>query len=42
MANDPSLSTARLEFEKLYPGYKPGLGIQAYLANKWHELGATP
>ena len=40
--NNGSYSAARSEFEKLYPGYKPGLGIQTYLTNKWHELGTTP
>ena len=37
-----SYSAARLEFEKPYLGYKLGPGIQAYLANKWCELGTTP
>ncbi len=33
-----SYSEARIEFEKLYPGYKPGKGIQIYLNQKWHEF----
>ena len=41
LSNDSYLA-ARSEFEKLYPGYKPGSGIQAYLASKWHELGTAP
>ena len=40
LSNDSYL-TARSEFEKLYPGYKPGPGIQAYLRRKWHKLGAA-
>ena len=41
LSNDSYLE-ARSEFEKLYPGYKPGPGIQAYLRSKWHKLGAAP
>lgn len=36
-----SYQAARLEFEKLYPSYKPGLGIQAYLAKSWHDINST-
>jgi len=36
-----SYHAARLEFEKLYPSYKPGLGIQAYLANNWLDINAA-
>lgn len=39
--NNNSYPAARLDFEKLYPGYKPGLGIQTYLTQKWHELDAA-
>ena len=40
LSNDSYLE-ARSEYEKLYPGYKPGPGIQAYLRSKWHKLGAA-
>ena len=33
-----SYSEARNEFEKLYPGYRPGNGIQIYLDKKWNEF----
>jgi len=36
-----SYTTARAQFEKLYPLYKPGLGIQAYFNRKWGELGVS-
>ena len=41
LSNDSYLE-AKSEFEKLYPGYKPGPGIQAYVGSKWHELAAEP
>ncbi len=36
-----SYTAARGQFEKLYPTYKPGLGIQTYFDSKWGELGVS-
>lgn len=33
---------ARVAFECLYPVYKPGTGIQQFLAAHWSELAALP
>lgn len=30
---------ARLEFEKIFPEYKPGKGIETYFEKNWGELG---
>jgi len=35
-----SYLVAKSEFEKMYPNYNPGLGIQTYLTKKWQELDA--
>lgn len=37
--DDSSFSSARYEFQKLYPRYQPGKGIQAYFTHNWAELG---
>jgi predicted protein tyrosine phosphatase len=34
-----SYEAAREEFEKLYPRYNPGKGIQKYFSNNWSVLG---
>jgi hypothetical protein len=39
--DDGSYSAARAGFEKLYPTYKPGGGIQTYLTANWGELGGV-
>ena len=36
--NATSFDTAKLDFRELYPMYAPGLGIQRYLREHWHEL----
>lgn len=35
-----SYGAAREEFEKLYPRYNPGQGIQKYFAKNWSVLGS--
>jgi predicted protein tyrosine phosphatase len=37
--DDSSYSSARDEFQKLYPRYQPGTGIQAYFTQNWAKLG---
>lgn len=37
--DDSSYPAARGEFERLYPNYRPGAGIQTYFSGKWRELG---
>ena len=36
--SDASYQAARMEFQKLYPYYQPGQGIQIYLADHWGEF----
>lgn len=36
-----SYEDAREEFEKLYPGYNPGKGIQRYFSKNWSVLGSN-
>lgn len=36
--NDSSYEAAAIEYKKLDPFYKPGLGIQTYLGQHWNEL----
>lgn len=36
---DTSYEEARLEFEKLYPKYNPGRGIETYFSKNWSQLG---
>jgi len=38
---DTSYEVARLEFEKLYPRYNPGKGIEAYFSKNWSQLGSN-
>jgi hypothetical protein len=40
--NDASYQSAREAFELRYPAYKPGLGIQKYLARSWSEINILP
>jgi hypothetical protein len=35
---DSSYLEAREEFEKLYPAYRPGNGIQIYLTGNWNDF----
>jgi predicted protein tyrosine phosphatase len=35
---DASYDEARAEFERLYAGYRPGLGIQTYLRRHWTQF----
>lgn len=37
--DDSSYSSARGEFQKLYPRYLPGKGIQTYFTQNWAKLG---
>lgn len=37
--SDSSYETARVEFEKLYPRYNPGKGIETYFSKNWATLG---
>ncbi|EOW3713454.1 hypothetical protein ACOW3S_004096 [Vibrio fluvialis] len=37
---DASYAEARVEFEKLYPRYNPGKGIQEYFSKNWALLGS--
>lgn len=37
---DTSYEAARSEFEKLYPRYNPGKGIQTYFSKNWELLGS--
>lgn len=37
--DDSSYSSARDEFQKLYPRYQPGKGIQTYFTQNWAKLG---
>lgn len=37
--DDSSYSSARGEFQKLYPRYQPGNGIQTYFTQNWARLG---
>ena len=37
--DDSSYSSARGEFQKLYPMYQPGKGIQTYFTQNWAKLG---
>jgi hypothetical protein len=39
--DDSSYSSARAGFEKLYPAYKPGRGIQKYFTANWGEIGGA-
>lgn len=36
--NSFSFRNAKNDFQKLYPFYRPGLGIQIYLENNWESL----
>lgn len=36
---DSSYVAARSEFQKLYPRYQPGKGIQTYFTQNWAKLG---
>jgi len=36
---DDSYASARADFEKLFPAYRPGRGIQTYLNANWQALG---
>ena len=38
---DTSYEVARLEFEKLYPRYNPGKGIETYFSKNWSQLGSS-
>ena len=38
VSND-SYASARADFEKLFPGYRPGRGIATYLGARWDNLG---
>jgi predicted protein tyrosine phosphatase len=38
---DSSYEAARVEFEKLYPRYNPGRGIETYFSNNWAVLGSN-
>jgi hypothetical protein len=38
VVDNRSYGAAKQEFEKLYPTYKPGLGIQTYLTKNWHDI----
>lgn len=33
-----SYANARDEFERIFPGYNPGLGIQGFLEDRWSEI----
>jgi len=35
---DTSYADARAEFQELYPRYRPGRGVDAYLTDYWSEL----
>lgn len=37
---DTSYAAARAEFEKLYPRYNPGKGIETYFSKNWDFLGS--
>ncbi|MBZ9612335.1 hypothetical protein [Rheinheimera maricola] len=37
---DTSYEAARIEFEKLYPRYNPGKGIEMYFSINWTRLGS--
>lgn len=37
---DDSYDAARAEFEKIYPKYNPGMGIQIYFSKHWEVLGS--
>ncbi|WP_322003140.1 hypothetical protein [Marinobacter alexandrii] len=37
--DDSSYGSARDEFQKLYPRYQPGKGIQTYFTQNWAKLG---
>jgi hypothetical protein len=39
LTND-SYQSARVEFELLYPNYRPGQGIQMYFSRQWNEMSA--
>lgn len=36
--SDSSYREAKQEFQPVYPGYRPGRGVEAYLQNYWHQL----
>jgi predicted protein tyrosine phosphatase len=38
--NNVSYESARSEFEKLYPRYNPGKGIETYFSRNWALLGS--
>jgi len=38
---DTSYEVARSEFEKLYPRYNPGKGIETYFSKNWTQLGSN-
>lgn len=38
---DSSYAAARAEFEKLYPRYNPGRGIETYFSKNWAVLGTN-
>ncbi len=39
--SDHSYESARAEFEKIYPAYNPGKGIQIYFSQNWDQLGSN-
>ncbi len=39
--SNESFGAARAEFDLLFNSYKPGLGIQKYLADHWSEFNAS-
>ena len=39
--DDSSYASARAAFERLFSGYRPGLGIQTYLNQQWAALGES-
>ena len=38
---DTSYEVARSEFEKIYPRYNPGKGIETYFSKNWTQLGSN-
>lgn len=38
--SNESFEVAREEFERIYPSYNPGKGIEAYFSNNWRLLGS--
>ena len=39
--NNDSYHTARVEFEAIYPIYRPGNGIETYFEKNWGKLGGA-